>query len=239
MNPINTFRSSWRWLTSSPLSLGAGRFWRSVRPASRRGAAIGAIAIAAGAIALAGIFFVGAMVLWSPYVESVVKPDGNARALAALQPAYAGTTSCARCHARESARASSAGHAGIGCESCHGPELDHALAGPGTPEVAAARALPTDALCTRCHVTTEGRPASVRQIEPSGHYVLACLQCHDPHTAIARRPPVVVHPLDSLPPCITCHGADGFKARNQRHPVVSGDEPCLACHAPGRGPERR
>jgi len=48
---------------------------------------------------------------------------------------------------------------------------------------------------------------------------------------------VVRHPLDKLPPCLTCHGPEGFKARNQRHPAgTSDDKPCLDCHAAGRGP---
>ena len=62
----------------------------------------------------------------------------------------------------------------------------------------------------------------------------------DPHTGVANRPPVVLHPLEDLPPCLTCHGPDGFKARNQRHPAGSEDDDrCLECHAAGRGPAER
>jgi len=220
--------------------LGIGRLWASVRPRTRRGAILGLAGIVTAAAAFAVVFFVGAMVAWSPYVESVVRPDTDARAWAALEPAYGEAGMCADCHEPEYARAASASHVGIGCESCHGALLDHSLAGPGTPEAAEAAeaiAVPTDDLCVRCHVSIEGRPVDVRQIVPSEHYISVCLQCHDPHTGISSRPPVVLHPLDNLPPCVICHGPDGFKARNQRHPTVSGDEPCLACHAPGRGPE--
>jgi hypothetical protein len=213
----------------------AGRLWATVRPTSRREAAIGLALVAGGSAVLAVVFLVAATVLWSPYVESVVEPEADARAWAALEPTYAGSATCARCHPTEAARAQTAGHAAIGCESCHGPMDDHARSEPGFA-VAVTLDLPTDALCATCHAATIGRPTSIRQIVPADHYVAACLECHDPHTAISRRPPVVVHPLDHLPACITCHGPDGFKARNQRHPVVSGDEPCLACHAPGRGP---
>jgi hypothetical protein len=212
-------------------------FWRSVRPRTRRGAALAAVGIVGAAAVLAVVFFAGAIVAWSPYVESVVRPATDARAWAALEPRYGDAAMCRRCHEQESAKAAAGLHAGIGCESCHGALVEHALAGPGTPDAAVALAVPTDELCVRCHVSAVGRPATLRQVVPAEHYVSACLQCHDPHTGISRRPLVVLHPLVDLPPCVTCHGPEGFKARNQRHPAVSGNEPCLACHAPGRGPE--
>ena len=215
----------------------AARVWTSVRPRTGRGAAIGLAAIVGGSTLLAVLFLVGATVAWSPYVESVVHPDANARTWAALDPTYTDQNACTECHRPEAARAASAGHAEIGCESCHGALREHALAKPGTPEASIGLATPTDELCVRCHASAAGRPASIRQIAPSDHYVAVCLQCHDPHTAISRRPPVVEHTLVNLPPCVTCHGPDGFKARNQRHPTVEGDASCLDCHAAGRGPE--
>ena len=94
---------------------------------------------------------------------------------------------------------------------------------------------------TRCASgATRRRPAGRprrQTIVPGTHYVSSCLECHDPHTGIANRPPVVLHPLENLPPCLTCHGPDGFKARNQRHPAgTEDDNRCLECHAAGRGP---
>jgi hypothetical protein len=210
-----------------------GRMWQSVRPRTRRGTLLAVVAIGGGSVLLAVVFLVGAAMAWSPYVESDLHPDANPRMWAALQPTYAGVGQCAQCHRVETARAASARHAGIGCESCHGPTLEHALAGQGV----ATPTLPTEAVCTRCHEAALGRPAGLLQIDTSDHYVPMCLQCHDPHTGISTRPPVVLHPLDNLPACVTCHGPEGFKARSQRHPEVTGDEPCLACHAPGRGPE--
>jgi hypothetical protein len=56
----------------------------------------------------------------------------------------------------------------------------------------------------------------------------------------ARRgqpPPVVEHPSRTSP-CMTCHGPEGFKLRNQRHPVAdTNDRACLNCHEEGRGPD--
>ena len=239
MKAVALVREAAGRLRASAAWVAAGRLWHSIRPRTRREATLGLAGIAAAAASLAVVLFVGAMVLWSPYVESVVRPDENAGTWAALEPNFAGPGLCGRCHEIESAKATAAAHAGIGCESCHGALGDHALASPGSPEMAARLVVPTDAICARCHVSTLGRPEAVRQIVLADHYVAECLQCHDPHTAISRRPPVVSHPLANLPPCVTCHGPDGFKARNLRHPAVTDDEPCLACHALGRGPEDR
>ncbi len=240
--------------------------WATVRPTTRRGAVIGIVAVAGGSALLAGVFLIGAAMAWSPYLTSVIHPDADARAWAAHEPIITAPGACTGCHQLEAARAASARHAGIGCESCHGNLRDHILSSP-TPTLdapgrdvvddgavadavgagpgggldlatdATRPAVPTDAVCVRCHAATSGKPAALLQITPGDHYVLQCLQCHDPHTGISHRPPVVLHPLTGLPPCITCHGPEGFKARSERHPVVAGDEPCLACHGPGRGPE--
>jgi hypothetical protein len=213
--------------------------WASVRPRTRRGAVLGFAGIAALSCVFSVAFLAGAGVFAGFYDEYGFHPQANAARWAALQPAFADPALCADCHATEYAKATSASHAGIGCESCHGPLLAHALASPGTEEAAVAVAVPTDELCERCHVATTGRPATFRQIVPADHYEPVCLQCHDPHTGISRRPPVVEHPIDDhLPPCVTCHGPDGFKARDQRHPDVGeNDAACLACHLPGRGPD--
>lgn len=194
-------------------------------------------AVLGGSALLAVAFLAGAVIAWSPYVQSDVHPDTNPRQWAALEPAFAGAGLCATCHVVEATRLASARHEGIGCESCHGPLRTHALASSATLARTANPVVPTDAVCVRCHAAASGRPDGLLQITPGEHYVLRCLQCHDPHTGISHRPPVVLHPLDNLPPCITCHGPDGFKARSQRHPVVTDDERCLDCHAPGRGPE--
>jgi hypothetical protein len=212
-------------------------FWASVRPRTRRGAVQAAVAIAAGAAVLSVVLFVGAAMAWSPYLDFNLHRDSDARARAALPLSYSSGGTCANCHATEAGRLVSAGHAQIGCQSCHGPLNDHAIASSNAVSTTVAVAVPKDDVCTRCHVQVAGRPAGQRQIVPTQHYISACLECHDPHTAIAARPPVVQHPLDNLPPCLTCHGPEGFKARNQRHPVIQADDRvCLECHAAGRGP---
>ncbi len=189
-----------------------------------------------GSLLLSVVLFAGAVMAWSPYLDFSLHRDVNARSWAALDVSFATSSTCARCHAPEATRLAGDDHAGIGCQSCHGPLQAHVDAGEQAASDTVTVAVPTDEVCIRCHVMTEGRPATQQQIVPLQHYVSECLQCHDPHTAIAERPPVVLHPLDNLPPCLTCHGPEGFKARNQRHPVVDTDEACLDCHAAGRGP---
>jgi hypothetical protein len=218
------------------LAAAAVRFWRSVRPTTRRGAALGLVLVLGGAAVLAAAFLVGAAMAWSPYIDSSVHPDSNPRSWAALQPVYADSGSCTECHAPEAAKAAIASHSGIGCESCHGPLRLHVDSSRGTYVATREIAAPTDEVCLRCHTSAAGRPEALRQVIPAEHFAPVCLQCHDPHTAISRRPPEVLHPLANLPPCATCHGPEGFKARNQRHPVVPEDR-CLDCHATGRGPE--
>jgi hypothetical protein len=175
---------------------------------------------------------------WDPYLDYTLNRDANAREWAGLELSFTSSATCSECHEPQQARLVSATHEGIGCQSCHGPLLEHAEAGDEAASEQVAVRVPEDAVCTTCHTTAVGRPAEFRQITPGLHYVSACLECHDPHTGVANRPPVVLHPLEDLPPCLTCHGDDGFKARNQRHPEGSvDDERCMACHGPGRGPE--
>ena len=209
-------------------------FWASVKPRTRRGAIRSAVAIVAGAVVLSVVLFAGAAMAWSPYLDFSLHHDSDAIARAAMPLSYAAGGTCERCHTTEAGRLATAGHAAIGCQSCHGALIAHADA---TDPKSVSVTVPTDAVCIKCHAQAEGRPAGFRQIVPTQHYVSACLACHDPHTAVATRPPVVQHPLDNLPACLTCHGPDGFKARNQRHPVIDNDDKaCLECHAAGRGP---
>jgi cytochrome c553 len=201
------------------------------------------VGVLAGTAVLSVVLFAGAVMAWSPYLDFTLHRDVDARSWAALEPTYATAAMCTRCHATEFQKATSAKHVGIGCESCHGPLLQHALTSPDVADDSItdgslAIAVPTDDVCVRCHVQADGRPATLLQIVPGEHYVSDCLQCHDPHTGISRRPPIVEHPLANLPPCLTCHGPEGFKTRNQRHPAGSSDDkPCLDCHAPDRGPD--
>ncbi len=213
-------------------------FWASVRPRTRRGRTLAVAGVLGGSVLMSAALFAGAVMAWSPYLDFSLHRDVNARSWAVLDVSFASSSTCARCHATEAQRLSGGSHAAIGCQSCHGPLQAHVAAGDQAGSDTVAVAVPTDEVCVRCHVAAEGRPATQAQIIPLEHYVVQCLQCHDPHTAVANRPPVVEHPLDGLPPCLTCHGPEGFKARGERHPETADDEGCLDCHAPGRGPDQ-
>ena len=214
-----------------------GRLWASVRPRSRRGGILAVIGIVAGAALLSVVMAAGAAMAWSPYLNFTLDHDSHRETAARLTLTFASSSTCARCHEPQATKLASKTHAGIGCQSCHGALLEHTLESESPNAATVKITVPTDDVCVRCHVQATGRPAGLRGIIPSEHYVSDCLACHDPHTAIANRPPVVGHPLDRLPPCLTCHGPEGFKSRNQRHPAgTSDDKPCLDCHAAGRGP---
>ena len=179
---------------------------------------------------------------WNPYLDYTLNSDVNARQWAVLPLSYTASSTCAECHADQQARLTSASHEGIGCQSCHGAAPRARRGGRARPTAPRSRSRVPDGRGLR-PLPLGGRragPPSFRQIVPGQHYVSSCLECHDPHTGIANRPPVVLHPLEDLPPCLTCHGPEGFKARNQRHPAGSEDDDrCLECHAAGRGPAER
>ena len=188
---------------------------------------------------MAVAIFAGAAMAWNPYLDFALHRDSNAKQWATLDMSFADSAACIRCHITEASRLASNAHTDIGCQSCHGALLAHVEAGENASKADVMIKVPTDEVCIRCHAAAEGRPADFKTIVPANHYVGQCLQCHDPHTTLAQHPPVVSHPLANLPPCLTCHGPDGFKARNERHPSgLLTDQECLQCHAAGRGPEQ-
>jgi hypothetical protein len=215
------------------------RLWASVRPRTRRGRLVAAIAILGGAAVLAVAILAGAAMAWNPYLDFALHRDSNAKQWATLPMSFADSAVCIRCHITEASRLASNAHADIGCQSCHGALLAHVDAGENASKADVMIKVPTDEVCIRCHAAAVGRPADFQTIVPANHYVGQCLQCHDPHTTLAQHPPVVSHPLANLPPCLTCHGPDGFKARNERHPSgLLTDQECLQCHVAGRGPQQ-
>ena len=218
---------------------GIRRVWASTRPRTRRGRIVAGASVLGGTCIVAVVLFAAAAMAWNPYLDFALHPDSNAKQWAALDMTFADSSVCIQCHLPEASRLASHSHVGIGCQSCHGALLSHVEAGENASKADVLIKVPTDEVCVRCHAAAEGRPPTFKTIIPSSHYVGQCLQCHDPHTAWAQHPPVVSHPLEDLPPCLTCHGPDGFKARNERHPAGTlTDQECLECHAAGRGPQQ-
>jgi predicted CXXCH cytochrome family protein len=99
--------------------------------------------------------------------------DGRARPLA-----HAGRAACAACHAERVGELGKGAHAGVGCESCHGP-----LAGHATDPAAAKASRPDGrALCLTCHRFSVGRPAGFSQVDPREHAPEGeCTECHGAH----------------------------------------------------------
>jgi hypothetical protein len=219
----------------TPTRISAG--WDRIRPRTRRARILFASGSVVGLVVLSGALFVGGAMAWDPYLQFSLDHSVNETQAKQLKVSYTTATTCATCHVVEHNRLISASHKGIGCESCHSALAEHVAQGIGASSDTVAEKKPTEETCHRCHTAAVGRPEGFREVIPAQHFTSNCLACHDPHTGISQRPPVVMHPLEDLPPCITCHGPDGFKARNLRHPEASeDDQACLECHAAGRGP---
>ncbi|MCP4717557.1 MAG: hypothetical protein GY868_20745 [Deltaproteobacteria bacterium] len=112
---------------------------------------------------------------------------GASDAEQAARPAqFQGTEKCSKCHEKQSALVSSASHATVPCETCHGPWMAH---NNNTPETMKADG--TIESCMLCHASLTARPADFAQIkniqshltEQESEYEqgMTCLECHDPH----------------------------------------------------------
>jgi hypothetical protein len=204
---------------------------------ARRRAALTRLAVRAAKLAvIVGVTTVvlgaGAFAAASFYADyGAVRNVPNAEAWRGLSPRFAGAAACTSCHAAEAAAQDASIHRDVSCEDCHGPAAVHSTS------TAAARATglgkPASGICVNCHGVAPGRPAAFPQVDPAAHFSGGqCLRCHDPHSIVAVRPPVVTHPLVDLPECTTCHAPDGLKKIPAGHEIVD-DAVCLSCHGPG------
>ena len=99
--------------------------------------------------------------------------------IAARPISFAGRTTCEACHDEQAKLKSSGKHAGLGCETCHGPAAahtedptSHAVAKPD-PKV----------LCVRCHEADPARPHGFPQVVSKEHAgETSCAECHKPHS---------------------------------------------------------
>jgi hypothetical protein len=201
------------------------------RPTSRRGIVKGILAGGAlvALLAVASIALVVA-VPWI-YGEYGFHPEANARTWAALTPRYADAVLCARCHEAQYAPWQNERHAGVTCESCHGPLAEHAATAPlEAPAGSLGIAKPGEDLCVVCHEKSPAKPEAFAQVDLAEHYTgSTCLGCHDSHSADAVRPPDISHSLARLPACVTCHAPAGLKPVPAGH-VESSDAVCQSCH---------
>ncbi len=137
-------------------------------------------------VRLAGIFVLGVVVFLVAGAFLVPKGYGTYGRFRAgaldlnrnHELVFAGRRKCAQCHEKVVTAKSAGKHAGVGCESCHGPLAAHAAKPESTKPV-----LPKIAtLCLECHRELVGRPAKFPQVDPKQHNQgVDCDACHDPH----------------------------------------------------------
>lgn len=186
------------------------------------------VVVAVASIALGGAAAVAAT-FYTQY--GAVKNEPNAEAWAGLIPAFAGQASCTECHEPEAGAQDASAHVNVSCESCHGPAAAHAASEEAAETIELEK--PDADICITCHAVTGGRPTTISQVDPASHFSGDdCFRCHDPHSILAVRPPLVTHPMAKLPECTTCHSPDGLKEIPSGHELVT-DSVCLSCHARG------
>jgi predicted CXXCH cytochrome family protein len=121
----------------------------------------------------------------------------------------------------------------IGCENCHGPGSEHALA-LGVGSIVNPAKLPSaqqSRLCARCHQDAGANPnsdllAQDSAMRQSKCYIatggrLMCITCHDPHGSVRPAEAVAYY----RGKCLTCHAS-----------VADHGENCTGCHLPKHSP---
>jgi hypothetical protein len=100
---------------------------------------------------------------------------------------YAGKSACAECHDDMAAFIASDLHAGLSCETCHGPGLDHANY---ADSIGISKPSGRD-FCGTCHSFSPTRPKkAITMIDLTDHNVeYDCIQCHNPHKPTELKEP--------------------------------------------------
>jgi hypothetical protein len=108
---------------------------------------------------------------------------------AGLPELYQDTDKCAKCHADQYDSKAKSGHAGLACETCHGPWEAH---NNNTKE----KVLKDTSLeaCLVCHERLDARPSEFSQIKNLKQHMeeqdqeveagTKCVECHDPHAPL-------------------------------------------------------
>ena len=107
---------------------------------------------------------------------------GDALAELAGKPIrYAGHQACEDCHSEVLTLKKTGMHAGVNCESCHGPLAKHA-----EDPVSVVPQLPdTAVLCARCHEANIAKPKNFPQVVSARHSGgVVCKSCHQPHSPL-------------------------------------------------------
>lgn len=103
----------------------------------------------------------------------------NVREQVALAANFSrGAEVCQSCHADQYQQWKQAQHAGVNCESCHGPASAHVADFQKVkPERPRGREF-----CASCHDRLAARPEAIRQVDVTRHNTgVECIACHNPH----------------------------------------------------------
>lgn len=164
----------------------------------------------------------------------------------AAQPlTYAGYRVCSDCHDDIAGAKQLSSHAGLSCETCHGPAAAHASApDESLPEIPRAREH-----CELCHSYDPARPQGFPQILTDMHNPgQACIACHDSHSPrlataagecsachreIASQKAVSNHAILNCTDCHTVPGEHFSEPHLARAIKPSSKDTCGRCHARG------
>jgi cytochrome c553 len=143
--------------------------------------------------------------------------------IASLQPVYMTSARCEKCHDDRYAEWSASNHKSVACEDCHGPGRRHPKGGNATLPI------PKDTirLCTLCHLSMAGRPATQPQIVLAEHAPgEQCAGCHNPHSPKISAAVQLNGDIDkgkslAAKACAECHGEAGISP-NATWPSLAG-----------------
>jgi uncharacterized CHY-type Zn-finger protein len=136
---------------------------------------------------MAAVFAAGVtvfLVARSLFVPKTFGQYGHYRAAALAEIAakpimFAGHGACESCHTDVFEMKSKGVHAGVACESCHGPLAKHAA----DPTSLEPSKLDVTVLCVRCHEANLAKPKTFPQVVSANHSGgVVCDTCHKPHS---------------------------------------------------------
>ena len=226
---------------------------RRLRPTSRKGA-VGLVLAGIVGLVMVCVLAVGAAVAipWA-YNEYGYHPAKSAQSWAALDPQYAESSTCQRCHSAQYAAWQGAKHATLSCGTCHGPLAEHVAtapepvapgapagpAAPGTSPVApdASPEVPGAGASTGSPATSPvaGTPATPSVAALAKPTAAMCVLCHQRVPGRpAAFPTVDLAAHYSGASCLGCH--DAHTATAVRPPDISHAldnlPACITCHKP-------
>ncbi len=145
---------------------------------------------------------------------------------------FAGSKSCAECHASLVRDFKTATHAGlkaegdnakdIGCESCHGAGSIHNQSGGAANTIINPRK--SAEVCFQCHLDKRGE-FNLPSHHPVVEGKMSCGDCHDPHQGGAVKR--VTDQMTEAQACAKCHTAQGGPFVFEHEAVREG---CTTCH---------